>query len=55
VGFVQFPKTLPAQMTKSVGFVFRNPDDLDQYALAATAVKLAKKNLLPGTKVVCPR
>jgi hypothetical protein len=26
-------------------------DDLDQYALAATAIELAIKNLLPGTEV----
>ena len=33
---------------------FRSPliaDDLDQHALAATAVELAIKNLLPGTEV----
>jgi hypothetical protein len=42
----------PRRWRKARGF--RSPliaDDLDQHALAATAVELAIKNLLPGTEV----
>ena len=45
----------PRKWRKARGF--RSPliaDDLDQHALAATAVELAIKNLLPGTEVELP-